>query len=137
MPYERFIWSGQRFDSFRPRTLLEQKKLATYGHIWPYMGLQAIPKPHFFFDFFQLIGVSVCQHFQACMGHIWFLGGFSSMHASDDHECLGRIPVRAEKSGQGRTDKQKRSMGNPERRIVIVFSMHSIYHFLEEVHLFG
>ena len=45
MPYERFIWSGQRFDSFLPRTLLEQKKLAIYGHIWPYMGPQAILKP--------------------------------------------------------------------------------------------
>ena len=31
------------------------------------------------------------------MGHIWFLGGFSSMRASDDHEGVGRIPVRAKK----------------------------------------
>ena len=29
------------------------------------------------------------------------------MHASDDHKGVGRIPVRAKKSGQGRTDKKK------------------------------
>ena len=45
MPYESFIWSGQRFDSFLPRTLLEKKKLAIYGHIWPYIGPQAVLKP--------------------------------------------------------------------------------------------
>ena len=44
----------------------------------------------------KLIGGSVCQHFQACMGHT-FLGGSSSMHASDDHEGVGRIPERAKR----------------------------------------
>ena len=36
------------------------------------------------------------------------------MHASDDHEGVGRIPVRAKKVVKAvQAKKKKRSMGNP------------------------
>ena len=87
MPYERFIWSWTAllcvcFSFF----------LVCVCFFCPSSPLK-------------LIGGSVCQHFQACMGHT-FLGGSSSMHASDNHEGVGRIPERA---GKKKTKKKKKN----------------------------
>ena len=44
---------------------------------------------------FNLQAQTYANIFRRIWAMTWFLGGFSSMHASDDHEGLGRIPARA------------------------------------------
>ena len=77
----------------------------------------------------KLIGGSVCQHFQACMGHT-FLGGSSSMHASDNHEGVGRIPERAGKKKTKKKIKQKLARTLTRHRAVDVGDHSKVCHSL-------